>query len=855
MSLIVTHIVPADESEVDYTDKLRADKEFELGGRAFYGEADGEGQFVLDDDDSVIQPLDDLGENTRIYFEEDASGTAQTLFVGRIAPKSWARDEFIMDRGRSETIRVVDANYDFAGLIVDGWDRPEETPWERVIALRNAYLNGTASTEANPDADEGIWARASTTFGTAYVNSSGTATMPAFTYEGTDPREVLRDCAEWAGYDVFALNVGDRTVDIFFDDATGTAFTSTISISDNPSDTSNGSSTTCYAPIWDLGPAREQDGSEQGSGVLVIGGNESRTYFQLGTSVTDTNDKFEYVEHSDATEQGPLNQFASASAHRRQQAEVRIQCSIKMRSQHVHLIKPGMRVEVKRAYAAAIGTSTYFRAAQVRYSPIVGDDPGWYHVHLWLGYPIKRVRRYPDRKRIPHPPREGTEGTCTRLYFSNASGSITPAIDAAWDNDSSVGGSVKQFKTTADGTIGATGGSNTSQGGDADGRNVLLFKGVYGPISADLAATLAAGGATIRGQACASARFGIGISEASQDMISQIGVRVTQGASATIRGTALALHGLTTSIGAATWPPQATSINRVFPPGPATDTLSAVSGAASGDYLVIEVGMRNYTLVTSGGGVILTSDSDTDLPENETESEAPGYNAWIDICSAGTAGDTTQPIVNPGEESAGTPGCDTYACNDHTHAHGLLSNDELHMHDAATEQYDPTESGLVATNTQAALDELAARVSPEAVVVAHGDMGSTETFDLSDGEVHEGTFSADCTFTFAGATSGIKSRLLLILHQPASGGPYTPTFPSSVVWPDDTEPTWSTAADAVDIIEFISVDGGTTWYGDAGGSGTAASASIWAPLMAQDPSDSKWYVVVDGDGSAVMVET
>ena len=35
--------------------------------------------------------------------------------------------------------------------------------------------------------------------------------------------------------------------------------------------------------------------------------------------------------------------------------------------------------------------------------------------------------------------------------------------------------------------------------------------------------------------------------------------------------------------------------------------------------------------------------------------------------------------------------------------------------------------------------------------------------------------------------------------------------------------------------------------------GTTAD-SVWHPVMAQDPSDSKWYVIVDEDGTAVMAE-
>ena len=57
------------------------------------------------------------------------------------------------------------------------------------------------------------------------------------------------------------------------------------------------------------------------------------------------------------------------------------------------------------------------------------------------------------------------------------------------------------------------------------------------------------------------------------------------------------------------------------------------------------------------------------------------------------------------------------------------------------------------------------------------------------------------------------------------------------------------AIDSTGEIIGYSTDSGSTWVWPAGGSG-----SVWHPVMAQDPSDSKWYVVVDEDGTAVMAE-
>lgn len=403
MSLSVTILEPSDNTtETDYTAGLRPEKGFELGGQAFNGDADGDGNFWIDDDAGTIAPLDDIAKGKRIFIEEDASGSPQALFVGRVGTRQWKRPGRKADKARSIDVAVVDANHDLAGIVVDRYPRPEEEPHVRVAAVLADFLNGTASLWPNPDdATYGIWGRPSTVIGDAYVNTADLGVlMPATTYNETDPRSVLRECAEWAGYDVFVIANPDRTLDLFFDEPTSTAYTSTLSISDNITQVND---TTVFAPWWIRGPSRENVGTDQGSAVLVVGGDESRTYFQKGTTVTDTNDKFEFVERTDATAQADLNSLAVAHANRRQQEATTINCVIAVAADSVHLIRPGMRVEVKRAYAAAIGTSTYFRAFQVRYSY---RTPETYWVALQLGYPIKLVRRRggPRAPRLPIAP-------------------------------------------------------------------------------------------------------------------------------------------------------------------------------------------------------------------------------------------------------------------------------------------------------------------------------------------------------------------------------------------------------------------------------------------------------------------
>lgn len=103
-------------------------------------------------------------------------------------------------------------------------------------------------------------------------------------------------------------------------------------------------------------------------------------------------------------------------------------------------------------------------------------------------------------------------------------------------------------------------------------------------------------------------------------------------------------------------------------------------------------------------------------------------------------------------------------------------------------------------------------------VKAHSSMGSTETFDPADGNVHTGTLNANCTFTLTAPASGPACTIELYLTQDGTGS-RTVTWPGSVVWPGGTAPVLSTAAGATDRFVLETLDGGTTWFGAQVGSG------------------------------------
>lgn len=80
--------------------------------------------------------------------------------------------------------------------------------------------------------------------------------------------------------------------------------------------------------------------------------------------------------------------------------------------------------------------------------------------------------------------------------------------------------------------------------------------------------------------------------------------------------------------------------------------------------------------------------------------------------------------------------------------------------------------------------------------------------DLSQGDVFIKTISANTTFTFTGVPESRTATFSMIL---TNAGSYTITWPSSVKWSYGDQPILSTTG--IDMITFLTPDGGITWYG------------------------------------------
>ena len=96
--------------------------------------------------------------------------------------------------------------------------------------------------------------------------------------------------------------------------------------------------------------------------------------------------------------------------------------------------------------------------------------------------------------------------------------------------------------------------------------------------------------------------------------------------------------------------------------------------------------------------------------------------------------------------------------------------------------------------------------------------GTTPSVDVGARDTYTLTTSGNTTFTFAGApSSGQVGTFSLIV---TAGGTHTLTWPASVDWAGGTAPD-APASGEKDIYTFMTVDGGTTWYGFLAGDAMA----------------------------------
>ena len=94
------------------------------------------------------------------------------------------------------------------------------------------------------------------------------------------------------------------------------------------------------------------------------------------------------------------------------------------------------------------------------------------------------------------------------------------------------------------------------------------------------------------------------------------------------------------------------------------------------------------------------------------------------------------------------------------------------------------------------------------------------TINLRDGNVFEHDLTENVTYTFSNpAASGRASVFVLKVIQDSSAR--TITWPGSVDWAAATAPTLTATNNGVDVFVFVTIDGGTTYYGFTAGQALA----------------------------------
>lgn len=237
---------------------------------------------------------------------------------------------------------------------------------------------------------------------------------------------------------------------------------------------------------------------------------------------------------------------------------------------------------------------------------------------------------------------------------------------------------------------------------------------------------------------------------------------------------------------------------------PGVTGILPVANGGTGNSTGTAVAATKATQDGNGNVISSTYATKTELSSLQTELEGQ-------ITAATVQPSTTTPLA-AGKASVGTQ--TTYARGDHVHPAQVIPE-----YEGATAS-DPATSGLVPPATSAETESalcgdgtFRAFLQLAGGTMTGGLFGtavalSGSAIDVSAGSCFTKTITASTTFTITGAPSGAVGCFSLIL---TDGGSQTVMWPSSVNWTDGTPPDLT--ASGIDVITFLTADGGTTWYG------------------------------------------
>lgn len=388
-----------DKSPVyDYTDSV-VWEESEFGTRAWQGEGSASSIVIRDplgeQGNELLLPAGlsrkSLAAKNLFVVEVDSS----TLFRGRVGIKNYSRDNQHVERYRQVECSLHDTNWDLDHIFVHQYARPSETDKARAQGLIASYLSTSprATTALN---------------GSNYISGSNLVTLPAQTYNRTSPLGVLREIAGTANKQFFVTGDAIGGGSLFYDGNDSTAYACTFTISDRESEV-RAAPTTTFPPIWNVGPASTEDGSELASHLRLFYGTGEDSYVTASSATVQNqySHASETVTDDTVTDAANAQSKANARLAHRQYEDKNYNVTIgPLTDAQVVLVKHGMTINIKaRAIPDADDQLRLMRIVQCRYTtPIAGT---WF-AHLQLGRPWKMAPYGTGPTLIPQPPTAGS---------------------------------------------------------------------------------------------------------------------------------------------------------------------------------------------------------------------------------------------------------------------------------------------------------------------------------------------------------------------------------------------------------------------------------------------------------------
>ena len=212
-------------------------------------------------------------------------------------------------------------------------------------------------------------------------------------------------------------------------------------------------------------------------------------------------------------------------------------------------------------------------------------------------------------------------------------------------------------------------------------------------------------------------------------------------------------------------------------------------------------------------GVMVDVSDTTDGPDGTTKSFTFAQLVNFFQSFFGSAGSSRQIQFSGGDGAfAADPGLTidesgglNVGIDDDAHEKARISPGDVTLYDGDLETI------VVLSNAVPSIFELGARSGKNVhfkAEVANTVSSGEATINWGEGNKQSLTLDDDCTVTFANPP-GPTSLILRVIQDETSGR--IVTWPENILWPDGTEPTLSTDADAIDIISFYF--DGASYYG------------------------------------------